>query len=232
MESVMDRKPCVFRFEEYEVSERDLSVARAGKTLALEPKALRVLLYLVRNPGRLVTKDELLSAVWADTAVTENSLSRVVALLWKVLDDDIREPRFIATVPTAGYRFICPVTTADGVLSSLVAADRPNGKMGDGGVEILPGAEIHRETVHDRSDHPEPAPKPRKSVWSRRWLISVGARFFASSGSLPGICSGRCPRPALPHTSRSLMRVRLGGSQGRTEAGSISPIHPVRWERW
>ena len=78
MESVMDRKCRVFRFGEYEVSERDLRVARAGETLALEPRALRVLLYLVRNPGRLVTKDELLSAVWADTAVTENSLSRVV----------------------------------------------------------------------------------------------------------------------------------------------------------
>ena len=73
---MMDQKSFVFRFEEYEVSEHHLRISRAGETLALEPKALRVLLYLLHNPGRLVTKDELLTAVWGDTVVTENSLTR------------------------------------------------------------------------------------------------------------------------------------------------------------
>jgi TolB-like protein/DNA-binding winged helix-turn-helix (wHTH) protein/Tfp pilus assembly protein PilF len=108
----VDQHSAVFRFADYEASERELRLTRAGETLALEPKALRVLLYLLHNPGRLVTKDELLNAVWGDTAVTENSLTRVVALLRKVLDDDIREPRFISTVPTAGYRFITQVAVS------------------------------------------------------------------------------------------------------------------------
>ena len=101
----------VFMFGEFEVSESDLRVARAGETLPLEPKTLRVLLYLLRNQGRLVTKQELLDHVWGDVAVVESSLTRAVALIRKALDDDMRDPKFIATVPKAGYRFICSVET-------------------------------------------------------------------------------------------------------------------------
>lgn len=101
----------VFIFGEFEVSEPDLRVARGGKTLLLEPKTLRVLLYLLRNPGRLVTKQELLDHVWGEVTVVESSLTRAVALLRKALEDDMRDPKFIATVHKAGYRFICSVET-------------------------------------------------------------------------------------------------------------------------
>jgi DNA-binding winged helix-turn-helix (wHTH) protein/Tol biopolymer transport system component len=102
----MDEKPFVFRFGEFAVAERELRVTRAGETLAVEPKALRVLLYLLHNSGRLVTKEEILDAIWPDVNVGENSLTRAIALLRKVLDDDTREPRYIGTVPGSGYRFI------------------------------------------------------------------------------------------------------------------------------
>ena len=62
----------VFHFADVEVCESDFSVSRAGLRLALEPKALRVLLYLLHHPGHLVRKDEILDAVWGDTAVTED----------------------------------------------------------------------------------------------------------------------------------------------------------------
>ena len=72
----------------------------------MEPTAFRVLLYLLRNPGRLVTKDEIMGAVWGDTAVSDNSLTRSVATLRRLLGDDPREPRYVATVQTMGYRFL------------------------------------------------------------------------------------------------------------------------------
>src|ERR1700730_2205928 len=78
-----------------------------------EPKAFRVLVFLLRNPHRLITKDELLDAVWNDCAVSENSLTRSIALLRRLLGDDTREPRYIATVPTVGYRFLCDVEITD-----------------------------------------------------------------------------------------------------------------------
>ena len=112
-----------YRFADFEVREPELRVIRSGEPLAIEPKAFRVLLYLLRHAGHLVPKDELLTAVWGDTAVTDNSLTRVIALLRRLLDDDPRNPRFIETVSTGGYRFIYPIESeiADSIGSSMAA---------------------------------------------------------------------------------------------------------------
>ena len=105
----MAGKSSVFRFADYEVHEGEFSLVKAGETLPVEPKAFRVLLILLRNPKKLIPKEELLNAVWGDAAVTENSLTRVIAMLRRLLDDDAREPRFIETVTSVGYRWLCPV---------------------------------------------------------------------------------------------------------------------------
>ncbi len=102
-------KSFVFRFDDVEVREREFSLTKAGKVLSIEPKAFRVLLFLLHNPQKLITKDELLDAIWGDTAVTEGSLTRCIWLLRSVLGDDTRSPRYIETVPRVGYRFVAPV---------------------------------------------------------------------------------------------------------------------------
>jgi Tol biopolymer transport system component/DNA-binding winged helix-turn-helix (wHTH) protein len=109
-----EQKGLIFRFGEFEVREGEFCLIRREETIPVEPKAFRVLLYLLRNPHRLVTKDELLDAVWQETSVSENSLTRAVALLRRLLGDDTREPRFIATVPTVGYRLLCEVDVSGG----------------------------------------------------------------------------------------------------------------------
>ena len=96
----MASKSFVFRFDDVEVREREFSLTKAGKVLSIEPKAFRVLLFLLHNPQKLITKEELLNAIWGDTAVTEGSLSRCIWLLRGALGDDIRSPRYIETVPT------------------------------------------------------------------------------------------------------------------------------------
>jgi DNA-binding winged helix-turn-helix (wHTH) protein/Tol biopolymer transport system component len=112
---VTEHKYHVFNFADVEVREREFSVIKAGEVLPVEPKAFRVLLFLLRNPHKLITKDQLLDAVWNDISVSENSLTRSIALLRRVLGDDTHEPRYIATVPTVGYRFLCDVqVTEDG----------------------------------------------------------------------------------------------------------------------
>jgi Tol biopolymer transport system component/DNA-binding winged helix-turn-helix (wHTH) protein len=108
-----DPKGQIFRFGEFEIQERGFRLVRGGETIPVEPKAFRVLLFLLRNPHRLVTKDELLDAVWQETSVSENSLTRSIALLRRLLGDDTREPRFIATVPTVGYRFLADVSISE-----------------------------------------------------------------------------------------------------------------------
>jgi DNA-binding winged helix-turn-helix (wHTH) protein/tetratricopeptide (TPR) repeat protein len=99
----------VYLFDQYELDDEDLCLSRHGQRLPLEPRALAVLLLMVRSNGRLLKKDAILEAVWKHTVVEESSLSRVVALLRKQLGDDPRHPTFIETVPTLGYRFIAQV---------------------------------------------------------------------------------------------------------------------------
>jgi Tol biopolymer transport system component/DNA-binding winged helix-turn-helix (wHTH) protein len=119
-------KPFVFRFEDVEVRERELTIIKAGEVLPVEPKAFRVLLFLLHNPQKLITKEELLDAVWADAAVTESSLTRSIAKLRRALGDDFQQPRYIATVATVGYRFVCSVEVSEdgyGAESAHVSAE-------------------------------------------------------------------------------------------------------------
>src|SRR5438876_227563 len=85
---------------------------RGAEAVALAPKAFDVLHYLVAHPDRLVTKDELLDAVWPETAVSDTVVRVAIGVLRKALGDTLQPPRFIATVPRRGYRFLGPVTPA------------------------------------------------------------------------------------------------------------------------
>jgi eukaryotic-like serine/threonine-protein kinase len=61
----MGNKSFVFRFADVEVREREFTLIKAGKVLAVEPKAFRTLLFLLHNPQRLIPKEELLNSLWA-----------------------------------------------------------------------------------------------------------------------------------------------------------------------
>jgi DNA-binding winged helix-turn-helix (wHTH) protein len=108
-----ERKCFVFRFADVEVREREFLLIKAGERISVEPKAFRVLLYMLRNPGSLIPKDEIVGSVWNDSAVSDNSLTRSIAQLRRVLGDDSREPLYILTVPTVGYRFLSEVSAED-----------------------------------------------------------------------------------------------------------------------
>src|SRR3954451_13130957 len=127
----MSVKPPVFRFDNVTVESEQYRVLKDGEPVALEPKAFQVLLYLLQQRGRLITKDELLDAVWADSFVTQNALTRVIAQLRRALGDTSQNSRYIETVPTRGYRFIAQVEEFDvppageNVLAGLIADDVP-----------------------------------------------------------------------------------------------------------
>src|SRR5215472_10702105 len=157
----MAAKSFVFRFEDVEVREREFSLTKAGERLSVEPKAFRVLLILLRNPGKLIPKQELLDAVWADAAVTENSLARAVGLLRKLLGDETHSPRFIETVATVGYRFVGRV---EAVEDPAVIPLAP----------VPPGSEELQSTDH--APLPLVPPKEPARPISARWgFIATGA---------------------------------------------------------
>ena len=98
----------IFRFSEFELDDQAQELRARGAALELEHLAIDLLLYLVRHRGRLVTKEELIQKIWG-RAIGESSLSRLVSLLRKALDDDPAAPRYLLTARRRGYRFIAPV---------------------------------------------------------------------------------------------------------------------------
>jgi DNA-binding winged helix-turn-helix (wHTH) protein/Tol biopolymer transport system component len=75
----------------------------------LPSRALDSLVYLVEHRDRLVSKNELIDAVWSDVVVTDDSLIHAISVMRRALGDDPNEPRFVQTVPRRGYRFVAPV---------------------------------------------------------------------------------------------------------------------------
>jgi DNA-binding winged helix-turn-helix (wHTH) protein len=85
---------------------------RETQPIELRPKAFATLRYLVEHAGRLVTKEELLDAVWPNTAVVDAVLKVRICELRDALGDDAKAPRFIETIHRRGYRFIASLTIA------------------------------------------------------------------------------------------------------------------------
>lgn len=85
------------------------TLSRDGAEIALRPQAFELLAYLVENPGRLVSKDELLSHLWPSKFVEEGVVKVAVSDLRRALGDDAQEPRFIQTVHRCGYKLVAPV---------------------------------------------------------------------------------------------------------------------------
>src|SRR5579862_3550190 len=85
---------------------------RGDARIPLMPKPFAVLQYLVEHPGRLVTHDELLAAIWPDTYVQPEVLRRYILEIRRALDDPAAAPRYVETLPKRGYQFVAAVSEA------------------------------------------------------------------------------------------------------------------------
>ncbi len=107
----------------FDLSNREL--LKDGRPVALKALAAKALVVLVARPGRLVTRQALIEALWPDTRVDyDQGLNNTIRQLRHALGDDATSPRFIETVPRQGYRFIARLSEAppgaEGVPSSWV----------------------------------------------------------------------------------------------------------------
>jgi DNA-binding winged helix-turn-helix (wHTH) protein/Tol biopolymer transport system component len=114
----------IYEFESFRLDEGKRLLLNGGEgPLPLTPKAFDTLLYLVKNSGRTIEKDELMSAVWGDTIVEENSLNKNISVLRRTLGEDPRQHRFIVTVPGTGYKFVASIveSSANGIKGAYIA---------------------------------------------------------------------------------------------------------------
>ena len=119
----------LYRFGRFVLDSRKRTLARADSPVSLTPKAFDVLLFLAQNPNRLVTKEELLQAVWGDTFVEEGNLTQYIYYLRKALGDNSEDTRLIVTIARKGYQFTADVTVAEAAdTAKHVAVQVPEAK--------------------------------------------------------------------------------------------------------
>jgi DNA-binding winged helix-turn-helix (wHTH) protein/Flp pilus assembly protein TadD/TolB-like protein len=99
----------IFQFGEFQLDVRAHSLRREKAIVPLSSRAFDVLLYFVQNPGKVLTRDELLKNVWAGSFVDENSLAQSISALRRALEEKPGDNNFIVTLPGRGYQFVSPV---------------------------------------------------------------------------------------------------------------------------
>jgi predicted ATPase len=173
---------------------------RSGNRLTLTPRPFGVLRYLVENPQRLVTYDELLEALWPETYVQPQVLRTYILELRKLLGDDPLRPRFIETVPKRGYRF----------LASVAQITNENGDVGDGG-GVLVGRDEELATLHA---HLEQAHKAERST-----LFLTGELGIGKTALIDAFCTRICNQDAALYLSRGQCIEGFSGKES---------LYPVR----
>src|SRR5580704_37152 len=100
----------IFRFGEFQIDVLARALRREEEIVTLNRRAFDVLLYLVQNPGRVLTREELLKNVWPETFVDENSLAQSISALRRALEEKPGDNTYIVTLPGRGYQFVSAVT--------------------------------------------------------------------------------------------------------------------------
>ncbi len=100
-------------FAEFELDVAHRKLLREGKTLPLSAKAFDLLVYLAENAGRVVAKDEIMDAVWANQFVEEANLKVQMSALRKALGERRDDHRFLVTIPGKGYKFVADIENGD-----------------------------------------------------------------------------------------------------------------------
>ena len=91
-----------FRFGVFELDPIEAELRKAGRRVRLAPQPFAVLTYLVRNPGRLVSRDELIRHIWGDVVVDHDAgLKSCLKQVRRALGDASSSPRYVETIPSA-----------------------------------------------------------------------------------------------------------------------------------
>jgi class 3 adenylate cyclase/tetratricopeptide (TPR) repeat protein len=159
----------IFCFEGYTLDLRRGCLRGEHDEVELRPKSFEVLRYLVENAGRLVSKDELIQAVWPNVIVTDESLTRCVSDVRRALQDDAQ--RIIKTVPRRGY-----------LLAASVSHPAPDAGSGQGDAAALPAVapaarilDSARSSVAPRNERMGDHPQPGEARLEERRQLTVMA---------------------------------------------------------
>jgi DNA-binding winged helix-turn-helix (wHTH) protein/TolB-like protein/Tfp pilus assembly protein PilF len=213
----------IYRFSDFTLDASEHCLLHGNREIYLPPRTFETLLYLVNRHGHLVTKNELLETLWADSFVTENALTRCIKEVREALADDFHQPHYIRTVHRVGYKFIADVEEITpksdddekGSTSTEVAAIKPlanetpgdNAKVGERVVALA-------EPVHDQA-RATSSPRPLALTVL---LASVIAVSLFGLMLLVYYSRTRQVKPAPQITSIAVLPFKPLGAEARDES--------------
>ena len=219
----------IFQFGKFQIDARARTLRREEKLVTLNYRSFDVLLYLVQNPGRALTRDELLKNVWHDTFVDEHSLAQSISVLRKALEERPGDNNFIVTLPGRGYQFVSPVQ----VIAPASLAVGPEAAAAASHVSTVQGSTgvlIQQQTIRtsvvteEKQQLSLPAPQNR-SVMILVAILVVPA--LAVAGYYLWVQSHRVQPAAIPPAlalppRRSIAVLGFRNLSGRPEESWIS----------
>ncbi len=160
----------IYAFGDYRLNAKNRKLFRqTGEVVPLTPRIFDLLLTLIKNNERVLTKDELLETVWVDCIVEESNLSQSIFILRKALGETAHNPRYIRTIPAQGYRFIAPVKIED------------DNDFSDKDIfKKIPNENLKQ----NRKDFPPIKSNVFNKLWERKFLVGafIGVALFLSAG--------------------------------------------------
>lgn len=185
---------------------------RGSQAIKLRPKAFAVLNYLVKHPGQLVTKEELLKSIWPQTFVSDAVLKVTIRQLREALNDDPKSPRFIETAHRRGYRFIGELTETEQTTADRVGRVRTTPSSGLPSEDLSWGF-VGRDEALTRMQH-----------WLQKMLSGERQIIFVTGEAGIG-------KTALVDTfawsTASDQRIRIGRGQCLEQYGTGEAYLPV-----
>lgn len=214
----------VYEFGDFRLETEGRLLLRHSEVVPLAPKAVEVLIVLVRANGKLVGKQEILETVWPETFVEEANLTHHVSALRKALGEDKTGQRFIETIPRRGYRFVAPIVENFG--------GQPERSPRNGAVEIPVDGRIEEFEIDTGVNSVDAPPKassaPRMSPrnWLAFWLAAglavvvfggTAIFYFANFAS-----ATRRKTDAAAHMEKTISYTRVNDG-ANVAATTISP---------
>src|SRR3990167_2549680 len=131
----------IHRFDAFELDRSKMELRRDGLTVAVEPQVFALLLLLVENRERLVSRDEIIEKVWDGRVVSDSALDSRVKSARRALGDDGKSQRFIRTLHGQGFRFVADVSEAASIRAAETDLEAPRSShavAGKPSIAVLP----------------------------------------------------------------------------------------------
>ena len=200
-----DSTAATFRFDVFELDAQRRTLQRSGADVELRPLAFDALAHLVRHAGHVVTKDELIAAVWPGLVVTDDSIARCISDIRRALGDV--EQKLIKTVPRRGYTLAAPV---------VLDASRPEK------AEPAVPAVSRAEAVPPPPRQAEPGRAPGRGRLDRRWVLGAGVAFLCVALAWAVLAMRRHPGPAPVRPGLSIVVLPLASEGGDPEQDRLA----------